>query len=652
MMRAAWQASLLEAVDRAALLAGLDSELRFIWANERLCRLSGFEASALEGQAWTHLLTEPPTEYDLQCLQEQLAAGSCWVGEMQCRSGGGFPFWVEATIVPMPGGEAPLRYALVGTDITERKRVEQTLADRERVWGLLMRSVSAGIFQTDLHGVCEFVNETWLAYTAMDPSGSRRRPWFEQVHPDDVVAVQARWQALLEPGAGEVLESEFRLVRPDGQALWVACSVREVRDDSGARVGFLGVAKDIDSLKSLQAASEAASLAKSEFLANMSHEIRTPMTAILGYADLLLTGDAQEAERREYIRTICRNGEHLLSIINDILDLSKIEAGKMTVEAMRCSLCQIVADVVATMRVRAAGKGIGLDVEYHFPVPETIVSDAVRIRQILVNLIGNATKFTEQGRVLVRVRSDAASGSEPVVAVEICDSGIGMTEEQMGRLFQAFSQADGSTTRKHGGTGLGLMISRRLARMLGGDVSVRSTPGAGSVFTVTLATGPLEGVRMIANAREAALTSSDEHDEAPQVQLVGRILLAEDGPDNQRLISFLLRKAGAEVVIAGHGAAAIEAYFQAKEAGEPIEMILMDMQMPVMDGYETTRELRRRGVVTPIVALTAHAMSSDRNKCLAAGCDDFATKPIDRRALIQACARWLTERRQAGVSSA
>jgi signal transduction histidine kinase/ActR/RegA family two-component response regulator len=394
---------------------------------------------------------------------------------------------------------------------------------------------------------------------------------------------------------------------------------------------------------------EEASRAKSEFLANMSHEIRTPMTAILGYAELLQTGGQSDQEKSEALRVIRRNGEHLLGLINDILDLSKIEAGKMTVERARCSLCQVVADVAALMRVRAAAKHVRLEVEYIFPVPETIESDAMRIRQILVNLVGNAVKFTDTGEVRVLVRSEALAAGQPLVAVEVKDTGIGLTEEQAARLFQPFTQADGSTTRKYGGTGLGLTISKRLAQMLGGDIAVAGTPGRGSTFTLTLATGPLEGVRMIADAREAVLPSPEEAAVSPLPPLHGRILLAEDGPDNQRLIAHVLRAAGAEVHVVENGRAAVETVEATARAGGAFAAILMDMQMPEMDGYDATRELRRRGVTTAVIALTAHAMTGDREKCLAAGCDDYATKPINRRALVETCARWLDARRSAAA---
>ena len=400
-------------------------------------------------------------------------------------------------------------------------------------------------------------------------------------------------------------------------------------------------------LRRAKDAAEAASLAKNEFLANMSHEIRTPMTAILGFAEILLEqGNIEDAppERIEAIRTIKNNGEHLIGIINDILDLSKIEAGRMTAEAMPCSPSALAVEVASLMRVRAEAKGIPLRIEYDGPIPETVVTDPTRLRQILVNMIGNAIKFTETGCVRLVTRCVREDGSPPgqgtLLCFEIIDTGIGMTEDQVARLFRPFQQADMSTTRRFGGTGLGLTISRRLAQMLGGDVTLlESRPGVGTRFAVTVAAGSLDGVRMLnlsAEQEPGLMPPPHERDTSGEPALRGcQILLAEDGPDNQRLIAHILTKAGAAVKVVDNGRAAVDMALAARDAGTPYHVILMDMQMPVMDGYSATRELRDRGYSGPILALTAHAMSSDRERCIRAGCDDYASKPIDRRELIR-----------------
>jgi signal transduction histidine kinase/DNA-binding NarL/FixJ family response regulator/HPt (histidine-containing phosphotransfer) domain-containing protein len=388
-------------------------------------------------------------------------------------------------------------------------------------------------------------------------------------------------------------------------------------------------------IRQAKESAEAANVAKSQFLANMSHEIRTPLTAILGFAENLLEPAMTDHDRRVAVKTILRNGEHLLEIINSILDLSKIEAGKLEVELLRISPVQLAADVVSIMRVRADAKNLPLQLKFESPVPETILSDQTRLRQILLNLIGNAIKFTETGRVELAVALADNTAGRPQMQFKITDTGIGMTPEQCGKLFQPFTQADGSTTRKFGGTGLGLAISRPLARMLGGDVSLASVPGLGSIFTVVVDPGPLESVRMLTDASEA-LAAEPEFAvvDLSSVRLAARILLAEDSPDNQLLISNFLRKLGAAVEIAADGCQAVDRALAAEAAGVPFDLVLMDMQMPELDGYEATRHLRSQDFVRPIIALTANAMGGDQQRCLDAGCSDYASKPIDRRRLV------------------
>ena len=397
----------------------------------------------------------------------------------------------------------------------------------------------------------------------------------------------------------------------------------------------------------------AADRAKSEFLANMSHEIRTPMTAILGFADILHgEGDLAKAPpaRVQAIDTIVRNGRQLLELINSILDLSKIEAGKLDIERRNCPPIQVLSDAVRLMKVRADAKGLELACATDGPVPETIQTDPTRLNQILINLIGNAVKFTETGGVRAVIRlvdapeadvDDGASGpGGPLVQFDIIDDGIGMTPEQMEGVFLPFTQGDNSTSRRFGGTGLGLTISRRLARILGGDITVESESGKGSTFRLTIATGPLDDARTsnVHSTSEASETEepSPAAPAAPACESLDcRVLLAEDGPDNQRLLSFVLERAGAEVTVAENGRAAVAAMDASRDASRPFDLILMDIQMPELDGYEATRILRRKGYRVPIIALTAHAMARDREKCMQAGCDDYASKPIDRRALLK-----------------
>ncbi|NQU20691.1 MAG: response regulator, partial [Candidatus Nealsonbacteria bacterium] len=358
-------------------------------------------------------------------------------------------------------------------------------------------------------------------------------------------------------------------------------------------------------------------------------------------------------EQLDAAATIKQNGEYLIEIINDILDLSKVEAGKLEVEHVQCSPCQILSEVVSLVRVQAAAKDLPLEIEYDGPIPESIQSDPTRLRQILINLAGNAIKFTETGKVRLVARLLDAQSHEPKMQFDVVDSGIGMTEEQIANLFKPFQQADSSTTRKFGGTGLGLAISKRLAEKLGGDITVKSTHGEGSTFSITVGTGPLDGVKLLDNPTEAEIsTDANKKSAASKITLDCRVLLAEDGPDNQRLIAFLLKKAGAEVAVAENGQIAHDLALAARDQRTPFDVILMDMQMPVMDGYNATGKLREAGYTGPIIALTAHAMSTDQDKCLTAGCDDYTTKPIDRKTLISKVAQYASHEERCEVSNA
>ena len=369
----------------------------------------------------------------------------------------------------------------------------------------------------------------------------------------------------------------------------------------------------------------------------MSHEIRTPMAAILGYSDLMLDPARGDAQRQGDLQSIRRNGQHLLSVINDVLDLSKIEAGGMTVERIETDLPRLAAEAVSMSRPAAIEHGLALRLAFDGPVPRAGLTDPLRLRQVLVNLIGNAVKFTPAGgSVTVRVACDGPDPADAAVRFSVRDTGVGMTGAEVARLFRPFVQADASTTRRFGGTGLGLTISRRLARLLGGDVTVESRPGQGSTFTVAVRVGPAPADRMVDGLTEAIATVQPEDADAPSPDLPAgtRVLLAEDGEDNREILTAFLRSAGADVAVAEDGRQAVAAVLAAESAGRPFDVVLMDMQMPVLDGYGATSELRRRRYARPVVALTAHAMADDRAKCLSVGCDDYLTKPVGRPTLV------------------
>ncbi|MCA8964051.1 MAG: response regulator [Planctomycetes bacterium] len=389
--------------------------------------------------------------------------------------------------------------------------------------------------------------------------------------------------------------------------------------------------------------------ARSQFLANVSHEVRTPVTAMLGFIDLMQDDTLPRAQQQDFVRTIRRNAQHLLTILNDLLDTAKIESGQMTVDLVPVDLPELLREAVDLVRPGAARKGIELGLEQRTPLPQMIRTDPTRLRQILANLLGNAVKFTEQGSV----RLVAAMTGEEQLGLAVIDTGIGISAEQQERLFKPFAQADATTSRRFGGTGLGLVLSRNLARCLGGDVALESAPGAGSTFTLTLPTGPMTGMATVGQITKPGADVGQQPTNAPiTARLEGRhILVVDDAPDNRRLVSFVLQKAGAQVSLAENGRAGVDMVVAASPTDQPFDLVVMDMQMPVLDGYGATAELRQRGYDAPILALTANAMQADLEACLEAGCDSYATKPIDKNSLVSLIEMLLTRQAQKHCTS-
>ncbi|HBR20800.1 MAG TPA: hypothetical protein DD726_11420 [Phycisphaerales bacterium] len=376
--------------------------------------------------------------------------------------------------------------------------------------------------------------------------------------------------------------------------------------------------------------------AKNEFMASVSHEIRTPMNAIMGFSEML-SDDNLTAAQKKHIGIIRESSRHLLELINDILDFSKIEAGKMSVEVIECGVEDILAGVESMMRPAAIEQGLELKIVRDESVVDAIRTDPARLKQCIINLLSNAIKFTEKGYVKLNVLCQR-QGDKDVIRFDIEDSGIGIASDKLERIFEPFAQADVSTTRIYGGTGLGLAITRNLAELLGGKITVKSTKGKGSVFSLCIPTG-------VENRQAVSTAGSDDKKECSQalsqeianVKLSGRVLIAEDSPTNQTLIELLLRRMGIETVVVENGRLAVD---RAADGG--FDLILMDIQMPVMNGFEATRQLRKNGVKIPIVALTACAMKGDDKKCFAAGCDDYLAKPVDRKKLAQTLAKYLS----------
>ena len=468
----------------------------------------------------------------------------------------------------------------------------------------------------------------------------------QHVHTEDSARLEQAFAAYLAaPPTPDTLELRFRIACSGDHDRWALLRGKAERDADGRALRLSGSLSDITAYVQAENAgrlalseklsAQFANQAKSAFLANMSHEIRTPLTAIIGFSETLLDTRQNASDRMASVQSISNNGRHLLQLINDILDVSKIESDKLDIEQLPVSPVALMEEVRALIEPQAQAKGLALRIDYLFPLPATIDTDPVRIKQILLNLCSNAIKFTSTGGLHLRVscQRDAAR-----MQFEVRDTGIGLRADQQARLFTAFSQADTTTTRRFGGTGLGLHLSRRLAELLGGDIALTSEPDVGSCFTLAVATGPLAERPFISVLPPLLAVPTVTNSVTPQY-FSGRVLLAEDNPDNQRLISMYVTQTGAEIVIAHDGRQAVE-----RALLEPFDLILMDMQMPVMDGLEATRVLRGSAYRGPIVALTANAFREDRDACLVAGCNDFMTKPIVRDVLFRILAAHLAPR--------
>lgn len=481
-----------------------------------------------------------------------------------------------------------------------------------------------GFCVTDLYGRLEDMNPAFCEITGYSKEELQKKDFYQITHPDDRDKKREDVRRML---AGEVpaFRAEKRYICKDGSVVWVQNCLSLIRDEHSQPKNIVVVVQDITDEKILQDAltmaknqAEIANLAKSQFLANMSHEIRTPLGAILGFANLVRDPVLGENDRQKYLDIICRSGQALSQLVDDILDLSKIEMGHLQIELTEFSLQHLVSEVLSLLSFKAQEKGVTLIVEGD--TPEMVNSDPTRIRQILTNVIGNAVKFTAAGKVTVTMSHHHEDNGQEMVSVRVDDTGPGMTQEQQQRLFKPFAQADNSMARKYGGTGLGLELSRRLARALGGDVElIQSEVGRGSSFLITV---------HVTKSKEDRMPSQLLKEES----LDGiKVLLVDDSPDNQTLIQHILKKYGAQTECSDNGADGIQ-----KVMEKNFDIVLMDIQMPNVDGYQATAKLRSLGFKKPIIALTAHALKEDRDRCFSVGCDAYLTKPINAIELNQA----------------
>ena len=546
----------------------------------------------------------------------------------------------------------------------ESEAAQARLKANDERWRLALEGAGEGVWDWNVASGDTIFTRRWkemLGYRE-DEVDNHFRAWERLVHPADLPQAAARLRAYI-AGHSNDYRNEFRMQCKDGRWRWILAQGAAVeRDIDGKPLRMVGTHIDISETKRLEQAvrelnehleervaqrtqelahakneAESASRAKSEFLANMSHEIRTPMNSILGMAQLALRAE-RDAGQRNYLEKICLSGEHLLSIIDDILDLSKINAGKLELEERDFDLNDVIAPLGSLLGGKARAKGIEFSYTIDPAIPATLRGDPLRLRQVLINLADNAIKFTVSGHVKIRVIRLAENAGGSQLRFEVEDSGIGIAPEQQDWLFRPFQQADSSTARKYGGTGLGLSISKQLVEMMAeGRMGLTSTPGQGSTFwfIVRLAQGKEVAGQGTLTSRRVGL----DVPESLQSRLVGaRILLAEDNEFNQEVMTHLLEQAGAVVCLARNGEEALDLLRQ-----ERFDCVLMDVQMPVMDGYEATRRLRAVGALAdmPVLAMTANASTEDRQRCLAAGMNDFISKPFKAEKLFVELAKWL-----------
>ncbi|MFY9742802.1 MAG: PAS domain S-box protein [Candidatus Sulfotelmatobacter sp.] len=650
----------LEAVQHIVVVGGweLDEQASELRVSADFCRIYGWPVSTSAVPLRRVMEAIPAVDRDriTQALTNSL----------QTRE----PFDIEHRVVRSDGTVRTVRkrgqvvtdqasgvVRLVGTthDITDFRLAHQNLQESEEKFRSLVANLPDVTWSCAGDGRAEYVSpkiQQILGFTVSEICERRAELWVGRIHPDDSASIVEAWQRLF--AEDRPFDVEYRVQRKDGQWIWVRDRAYRTYERDGVRYAD-GILSDVterkrgeEEMRKAKEAAEAASQAKSQFLANMSHEIRTPMNGVIGVTGLLLDTNLTP-EQRQYAGIVRTSGEALLQVINDILDFSKIEARKLRLEATDFDLLTVLDDAAALLAIKATEKGLALTCQLDPQVPRLLRGDPGRVRQVLLNLLGNAVKFTHQGKVAVAVQLEGADNRTATLRFTVQDSGIGFRQDRASTLFEPFVQADGSSTRRFGGTGLGLTISRQLVEMMGGRIGVKSEEGRGSTFwfTAVFEKQPLSSASLFSpsvHAKEGGITRSVA---SPQIAPVppqkrhGRILVAEDNQTNQEVALALLRKLGYDADLVANGKEAIRALQQVD-----YDAVLMDCAMPEMDGFEATRRIRKHQSETlnpriPIIALTADAMIDDRNKCLSAGMSDYLAKPVESWQLSGILEKWL-----------
>ncbi len=604
------------------------------WYNRRWYDYTGTNFEEMAGWGWGSVIDPDHLVRVIGKYRECLESGENWEDVFPIRGADGKYRWFLSQATPIRDENGKIkRWFGANTDITTQKENEDA---RTRL-AAVVESSRDFIGMTDAHFKPIFLNRGGRAMTGFGERDITQANLEQFFSPRDIPRIKDEvYPAAQSKGywEGELSFRHFETGRP----IPVLYNLFPIRDEkSGATIGYATVTRDISdrklfelNLEESRDAAEKANSAKSVFLANMSHEIRSPLGAIMGFSELIKSSDITKDELSNFISIVDRNSNHVLRIIDDILDLSKVEAGKMLVEHIVFSLPDLLADFSSLMGLRARDKGIDFELRIPTKIPEKAISDPTRLRQILNNVVGNALKFTERGRVQMTVLFEDGK-----LRFVVTDTGIGLEKTQADKLFQAFQQADVSTTRKFGGTGLGLVLTRRIAELMGGEFYLeKSELGQGSTFVASVLIKLMPGTKMVDSAGlEFATTVAKAKEPAKPLNGL-RILVIEDSPDNQALFEILLTKLGATIEIGKDGHEGVEL----SRTGT-YDVVLCDVQMPRMDGYEVIAELKKRDFKVPVVALTAHAMKEERDRALKAGFTDFLSKPIHKEALIETLLR-------------
>jgi PAS domain S-box-containing protein len=625
-----------------------DKDLRFRFVNPAYEKWFGLKPEEVCGRRVVDVLLEVIGEEaykEVLGYMERALAGEVISVETYIPYKAGVARYIKASYAPDVDTDGTVKgFFTVVNDLSENKRFEASLRESEESFRAMFETASIGkAVANPVNGQLLQVNKKLCDMTGYEEHELLNMSLLDIIHNPDQQRAREAWQRTYQ-GEDPDYADELRFICKDGTIIWVAVNANMRLDKEGRPTKAFGVIQDITERKQAEreihlakSAAETANQMKSAFLANMSHELRTPLNAILGFSQLIKAADLDADTRTDYIDIIDRNGKALIALIDDILDLSKIEAGQLKIVKERVPLARILMDLTTSIELLARKKGIEFLVKTSDSLPESIDTDPLRLRQILFNIAGNAVKFTEYGRVEVLVQlEETRDPAQSLLRFIVKDTGCGISEDAGKILFQPFVQADPSLTRKFGGTGLGLILSRKLAQKLGGNVElVASHPGLGSTFAVSINPGPID------RKMEAPLASTPKAEPSlalppPEALHGAKILVAEDSPDNQILIQRLLKRSGAHVDVVDNGAKAVTQALQGS-----YDVILMDMHMPVLDGHAAASNLRSKGYGKPIIALTAHALPEDREKSFLAGCDDHLTKPINYPQLITMLAQYV-----------